>query len=168
MWNDYGHGRPPDDDEDGSVDIPVEMFDDDEKAVLAPVFVGGHMEAELIRSMLEAHDIPAVVFGSGHTTGLEEVPFGDRVMVRAMDVEAALETIRSAEVGEGEIVTPDSDDIEIMVDEDFQESETADDYDLENEDVPVLAGTSDWGPRIAGLIGIAALVTTAIVILKNG
>ena len=156
--------------DDESVDIPVEMFDDEEKAVLAPVFGGEHMEAELIRAMLEANDIPAVVFGSGHTTGFEEVPFGDRVMVRAMDVEAALETIRSAEVGDGEIVTPDSDDIEIMVDEDYEESETAEDpsYEYDAEDVPVLAGTSDWGPRIAGLIGLAALAITIIVLLKNG
>ena len=164
--------------DDESIELPEEMFDGDEKAVLAPVFAGGYMESEIVRSLLESHDIPAVVFGAGYS-GLEEnVAMGDRVMVRAMDVKAALEVIHSAEIGEGDILQPDPDDIEVMVDENYEEpvgattaewedSAETDASGWDEPEVEVLAGRSDWGPRIAGLVGLAALIAVVVVLIAQ-
>lgn len=161
--------------DDESVDVPAEMFDEDERAVLAPVFHGHRMEAEIIRSLLESNDIPAVIFGTGgFAFGAEDTGPNERVMVRASDVEAALETIRSTDLSGGELVIPDDDDIEVMVDEDYADESgfgTSDeDYadeesEWESEDVEVLAGGSDWGPRLAGLLGVIALAVAIIVIV---
>ena len=159
-------------DGESSVDLPAEMFDEGQ-AVLAPVFIGHRMEAELIRSLLEANDIPAVVFGTGgFAFGAEDTGPNERVMVRSDHVEAALDAIRSAEP-DGEIVSPTAEDIEVMVDgDDYAETGVdlldADEMDeTDAEDVEVLAQGSDWGPRIVGLVGVAALGITAFVLISK-
>lgn len=156
--------------DDDSVEIPAEMYNSEDEAVLAPVFVGHRMEAELIRSLLEASEIPAVVFGeSGYAFGADNVSLNERVMVRSDQVSAALEAMREAEITEGEIVQPTADDLEVMVDEDYVDEEEDDQPDWEDPaEFEVLAQGSDWGPRIIGIVGIAALVITAIVILRAG
>ena len=158
--------------DDESVDVPVEMFDEDEKAVLAPVFQGNRMEAEIVRSLLESGGIPAVVFGTGgFAFGAEDVGPNERVMVRASDVESALQTIESTDLSDAGVIDPDDDDIEIVVGESYSEtSEEAywdESSDLDPDDVPVLASGSDWGTRIVGLIGVAALAVTIIVIVAK-
>lgn len=148
--------------DDGSVDIPADMFDEDDEAVLAPVFVGHRMEAELIRSLLEASDIPAVVFGiGGFPFGAEDAGPNERVMVRSDHVAPALEAIRSAEITDGDIVQPTEDDLEILVGEDFDEEHD------DREPVEVLARGSDWGPRIVGLLGLVALAVAILVIVAQ-
>lgn len=153
--------------DDGSVDIPADMFDEDDEAVLAPVFVGHRMEAELIRSLLEASDIPAVVFGiGGFPFGAEDAGPNERVMVRSDHVAPALEAIRSAEISDGEIVQPTEDDLEILVGEDLDDDFEDQDFDG-RESVEVLAGGSDWGPRIVGLLGLVALAVAILVIVAQ-
>ncbi|MBW3595555.1 MAG: DUF2007 domain-containing protein [Actinobacteria bacterium] len=141
-------------------DVPTGMLDDeDDDTALVPVFIGHRMQAELVRSLLEANDIPAVVFGSGgFTYGADNVGVDDRVMVRRAHVADALETIRNADVAgdEGAIVDPDADDVE------DQTSDWEDDTEVE-----VLAGGSDWGPRIVGLIALAAFAIAILVILAQ-
>ena len=169
--------------EDGdSVEIPAEMFDENaDEIVLSPVFVGHRTEAELVRSLLESSDIPAVIFGEGaYAFGADNVSFTERVMVRSDHFEAALEVIRDAEITEGEIIeeVDDTDSEELIayeIDETEAErddlpaasgvNEMAEDYDPD--EVPVLAGGSDWGPRVVGLVGVAALVAAIIVILQK-
>ena len=158
--------------DDESVDIPVEMFDEDEKAVLAPVFQGNRMEAEIIRSLLDSNGIPAVVFGTGgYAFGAEDVGPNERVMVRASDVETALQTIASTDLSEEGLIEPDADDIEVMVEDDYDETSAEPGYWDEEEadpaDVPVLASGSDWGTRIVGLVGVAAIAVTIIVIVSK-
>ena len=156
-------------DGDDSVDIPAEMYNSEDEAVLAPVFVGHRMEAELIRSLLEANDIPAVVFGEGsYAFGADNVSLNERVMVRSDHVAAALDAMREAEITEGEIVQPTADDLEVMVDEDYVEvDEEGEPIDWTDADeFELLANQSDWGPRIIGIVGIAALVIAAIVIFR--
>lgn len=175
-------------DDDDFVEIPEEMFDEDaDETVLSPVFVGHRMEAELVRSLLESSDIPAVVFGEGaYAFGADSVSLTQRVMVRSDHFEAAINAIREADITEGEIIeeVDDTDGEEFFVhdidetegdrDDEPAVSETrahiedrpiAQEYDPDQ--VPVLAAGSDWGPRIAGLIGVAALVTTIIVIVQK-
>ena len=156
---------------DDSVEIPAGMYDSDsdDEAVLAPVFVGHRMEAELIRSLLEANGIPAVVFGeSGYAFGSDNVSLNERVMVRSDHVEAALETIRTADVPTGEVIEPTEDDLEVMVDEDYEVDEDGERIDwTDAEEFELLADQSDWGPRIAGLIGVAALIVTAVVLISK-
>ena len=159
--------------EGAAVDLPAEMFDDDDQAVLAPVFIGHRMEAELVRSLLEANEIPAVIFGTGgFAFGAEDTGPNERVMVRSDHVEAALDAIRSAEP-DGAIVSPTAEDIEVMVDDDFADIDIGTDYadgDIDAaspDDVDVLAQGSDWGPRIVGLVGIAALAVTAFVLISK-
>ncbi len=160
-------------------DVLAEIFGDDEDEVaLAPVFVGHRMEAELIRSLLEANDIPAAVFGSGGLVyGANDPGPTDRVMVRSDHVQRALETIRHADVSEDGIVEPTAEDEEVIVGHYEEEDDDDDDYGFEDEDedeewddathVEVLAERSDWGPRIVGLIGIAALVIAILVIVAQ-
>lgn len=132
------------------------LEDDDRDAVLAPVFTGLRMEAELVRSLLESNGIPAVVFGSGgYAYGADNIGTEDRVMVRADHVAAALQAISEADI-EGEVVVPTEDDYEMMVDESYEDPTG----------VEVLAQGSDWGPRLVGIVGVAALVIAAIVILQ--
>lgn len=156
-------------------EVPADMFEEGEtEAVLAPIFVGHRMEAEVIRSLLEANDIPAVVFGSGgFTYGAEDVGPSERVMVRSDHIESARAAIRDANLGEDGMVEPDEDDIE-MINELHDEGEQGLDFDEEVDEswtdpheVEVLAGGSDWGPRIVGLIGVAALAIAAIVIVMR-
>ena len=161
---------------DDYTDVPADMFAEGEtEAVLAPVFVGFRMEAELIRSLLEANDIPAVVFGmGGFTFGAEDAGPNERVMVRSDDLERARATIRDANLGEDGMVEMDEEDAQ-LIDELHREHEPAPDLDYEDpdaswtdpQDVEVLAGGSDWGPRIVGLIGVAALVIAIIVIVMQ-
>jgi hypothetical protein len=153
--------------DDDSVEIPAEMYGSEDEAVLAPVFVGHRMEAELIRSLLEAHEIPAVVFGEGaYAFGSDNVSPSERVMVRSDHVAAALEAIRQAEPTEGEIVQPTADDLEVMVGEDYEVDEDGERIDWRDAaEFELLANQSDWGPRIVGLVGVAALVAAIIVIV---
>lgn len=156
---------------DDPVEIPAGMYDSDSDAdaVLAPIFVGNRMQAELIRSLLEASDIPAVVFGeSGYAFGSDNVSVNERVMVRSDQVEAALETIRTADVSTGEVIEPTEDDFEVMVDADYDVDEDGERIDwTDAEEFELLADRSDWGPRIAGLIGVAALIVTAVVLISK-
>lgn len=156
--------------DDEPVKVPDEILGADDEAVLGPIFVGHRMEAELIRSLLEANGIPAVIFGeSGYAFGSDNVSLNERVMVRSDHVTTALELIRSADVPDGELVQPDVDDFQVVVGEDYLDT---DEYD-EDDDAPwdlsqepdVLAQGSDWGPRIVGLVGVAALAVAAIVIV---
>lgn len=155
--------------DDDSVEIPAEMYNSEDEAVLAPVFVGHRMEAELIRSLLEASEIPAVVFGeSGYAFGSDNVSLNERVMVRSDHVAAALAAMREAEITEGEIVQPTADDLEVMVDEDYEVDEEGERIDWTDADeFELLANQSDWGPRIIGLVGVAALVTTVVVLVMK-
>lgn len=153
------------------VELPVEMYEGDE-ATLAPVFAGERMEAEIVRSLLEANDIPAVVFGRGYYE-LEGATGGDRVMVRADHVEAALQVLGSSELRGGEVVSPDSDDIAVMVDESYPEEDADEAWDLPDEEwtppeqVDVLATRSDGGPRVAALLGLLVLgIVIAVVLLQ--
>lgn len=150
--------------------VPSEMFaEGDDEAVLAPVFVGHRMEAELIRSLLEANDIPAVVFGSGGLLyGAEDAGPTDRVMVRSDHVDIALQAIRDTDLAEDGVVEPDEDDFEVIEGADVDETGFEfEDEDTESEwsEVEILAERSDWGPRIVGLIGVAALVVAILVIV---
>ena len=157
--------------DDEAVEIPEEMLGGDDEAVLAPVFVGHRMEAELIRSLLEANEIPAVVFGSGgFAYGAEDVGPNERVMVRSDQVDAALEAIRTADVPTGEVIEPTEDDLELVAEEGYEiaDEEAEDDAAGWGEpDVEVLAGGSDWGPRIVGLVGVAALIVAAVVLISK-
>ena len=154
-------------DEEDPVQIPYEMFDDEEQAVLAPVFTAGSMEAEIVRSMLEANGIPAVVFGTGYYE-LENSPaVGHRVMVRERDIPAALQVLSSAELAEGEIVEPDEDDLEVLVDADYADDDEEYEIGYGAEDVEVLAGGSDWGTRVVGVIGILALAIAVAVLIAQ-
>ncbi len=159
--------------DDEYTDVPGEMFaEGEDEAVLAPVFVGHRMEAELVRSLLEANNIPATVFGSGgFAYGAENAGPNERVMVRSDHVEVALEAIRNANLGEDGVVEPTQGDMEaIGVDEDEEwefDDEDNDDAYADSTGVELLAQGSDWGPRIVGLIGVAALVIAVIVLLLN-
>jgi Putative prokaryotic signal transducing protein len=141
-------------------------FEGDEPNLVA-VFTGHRMEAELIRSLLESNDIPAAVFGEGaYAFGSDNVSTTERVMVRTDHLEAARAAIQEAgivdEHGSAEIeqgtVTDDGFSFE---DEEEEEDETG-----EGDELEVLAQGSDWGPRLVGFLGIAALVIAAIVILR--
>ena len=152
---------------DDSVEIPSAMYDSDSDrdAVLAPVFTGVRIEAELVRSLLESNGIPAVVFGSGgYAYGADNIGTEDRVMVRSDHVAEALQAISEADI-EGEMVVPTEDDYEVMVDEDYDDESEEPGYE-DPAAVEVLAQGSDWGPRLVGIVGVAALVVAAIVILR--
>lgn len=158
--------------DDEPVKVPDEILGADDEAVLGPVFIGHRMEAELVRSLLEANDIPAVIFGeSGYAFGSDNVSLNERVMVRSDHVTAALEAIRSADVSEGELVQPDVDDFQVVIGEDYLDTEEYDEDDDApwdfSQDPEVLAQGSDWGPRIVGLIGVAALIAVIVVIVMK-
>ncbi len=152
-------------------------FEGDDNAVLAPVFFGHRMEAELIRSVLEANDIPSVIFGSGgYTFGSDHVSPDDRVMVRSDQVEAALDVIRTTDLEGGEIVEPTEDDYEVMADADAGDETAGLTFDEDDEDdeewvdptqVEIFAESSDWGIRIVGLIGVAALIVAIVVLVTR-
>jgi hypothetical protein len=154
------------------VKVPDEILGADDEAVLGPIFVGHRMEAELVRSLLEANGIPAVIFGTGgFAFGAEDAGPNERVMVRSDHVTAALEAIRSADVPEGELVQPDADDFQLVIGEDYLDTDEYDEDDDApwdfSQDADVLAQGSDWGPRIVGLVGVAALVAVIVVIVVN-
>lgn len=149
------------------------MTDDGPDANLVAVFTGHRMEAELIRSLLESNEIPATVFGEGaYAFGSDNVSTTERVMVRADHLDAARAAIEEAGVldDDGSVDMNDP----TTTDDGFTFEDEDDEYDDEMGDtgdpaeLQPLAEGSDWGPRIIGIVGIAALVIAAIVILRAG
>jgi hypothetical protein len=147
------------------------MTDDGAEANLVAVFTGHRMEAELIRSLLESNEIPATVFGEGaYAFGSDNVSTTERVMVRADHLDAARAAIEEA----GVLDDDGSVDLDTELDETddgFTFAEEEDEYedDMGDTGVPAdlepLAEGSDWGPRIVGLVGVAALAAAVIVIV---
>jgi hypothetical protein len=146
------------------------MTDDGPDANLVAVFTGHRMEAELIRSLLESNEIPAAVFGEGaYAFGSDNVSTTERVMVRVDHLDAARAAIEEAGVldDDGSVNLDD----ETVTDDGFTFEEDEDEYDDEMgdtgdpADLQPLAEGSDWGPRIVGLVGVAALVVAVVVIV---
>ena len=126
------------------------------------------MEAELIRSLLESNDIPAAVFGEGtYAFGSDNISTTERVMVRTDHFEAARAAIKDAGVSD-EGGFEEIDDGAVTDDGSSFEDEEEEEWDGtgEGDDLEVLAQGSDWGPRLVGMVGIAALIVAAIVILR--
>ena len=102
-------------------------------------------------------------------------------MVRQADVAAALEVLQSTELDGGEVVHPDADDIAVLVDANypaeaepeeaifsFDEEPSADEtYEDDGTDVEVLARSSDWGPRVVGIVGVAALAAAIAILIAQ-
>ena len=146
------------------------MTDDGPDANLVAVFTGHRMEAELIRSLLESNEIPAAVFGEGaYAFGSDNVSTTERVMVRADHVDAARAAIEEAGVLDDDGSVDMSDPT--TTDDGFPFEDEDDEYDDEMGDTgdpadqQPLAEGSDWGPRIVGLVGVAALAVAVIVIV---
>ena len=145
-------------------------FEGDDSNLVA-IFTGHRMEAELIRSLLESNEIPAAVFGEGtYSFGADNVSPTERVMVRADHVDAARAAIEEAGVldDDGSVdLGEEADDVDAGFeddgfDDDDEWAETGEGAEIEQ-----LAGTSDWGPRLVGLLGFAALVVAVVVIVMK-
>ena len=140
-------------------------FEGDDSNLVA-IFTGHRMEAELIRSLLESNEIPAAVFGEGtYTFGADNVSPTERVMVRADHVDAARAAIEEAGVldDDGSVdLGEEADDVDDGFEDDEEWDETG-----EGAEVEQLAGTSDWGPRLVGLLGVAALIVAVVVIVMK-
>jgi len=138
---------------------------------LVPIFVGHRMEAELVRSLLEANDIPARVFGSGgFAYGAEDAGPNERVMVRSDHVEIALAAIREANLDEEGLIEPTDEDEDLFAEETEYGFQEEDDMSYESQDptdVDVLAQGSDWGLRVVGLVGLVALLVAIAVLVSQ-
>lgn len=135
---------------------------------LVAVFTGHRMEAELIRSLLESNEIPAAIFGEGaYAFGADNVSTTERVMVRTDHLEAARAAIQEAGV------LDEDGSVDVSADDGFkyadEEDEEGDDWDETGEaiDPQPLAHGSDWGPRLVGLLGVAALAVTVVVLVMK-